>query len=698
MQYFVTGGTGFIGRFLVPKLLDRGGIVYLLVRESSLDKIETLRALWGVSKKQVIPVVGDLSKGKLGIGKKDLDSLKGNIDHFFHLAAIYDISADAESQRVANVEGTRNAMGAARAMKAGCFHHTSSIAAGGLYDGEFTEDMFEEATGLDNPYFLTKHESEGVVRNSRGLKYRIYRPAAVVGHSQTGEIDKIDGPYYFFKAIAAAGKAIPSWLPLFTMKGGNLNVVPVDYVVAAMDAIAHTPGQDGKVFHLTADKSYSVGDTMALFLKQAHGPNMRTLELPAVAKLSKKLPINSIIKRQPAKGAISMFMKEMQIPVELLDMLDYPTTYDNSNTHEVLDPLGIVCPPLEHYAPAIWEYWQRNLRSPGRADRLLGVVEQWRRQVLPAKSNKQLVKAVKGKVVVVTGSTSGIGLKCAHRLADAGATVVLAARTIEKLEETLEEIKARGGKAVAYSVDISDMDSCDRFVERVNTELDGADILINNAGRSIRRSVENSFDRYHDFERTMQLNYFGALRLIFGLAPGMLERRSGHIINISSIGVLASPPRFSAYVASKAALDAFSACAAAEFADRKVRFTTINMPLVRTPMIAPTKLYNAFPTLSPDEAGDLVMKAIVQKPKRVATPAGIMGAMTQALTPDLTELILNQAYHVFPDSMAAKGDGADGDDKKSKSMDFSNRPSVTAGDSLEVAQRVFAYFFRGIHW
>ena len=696
MQYFVTGGTGFIGRFLVPKLLDRGGVVHMLVRESSVEKIEALRTLWGVNEDQVIAVVGDLSKNKLGIRKKDMDALAGKIDHFFHLAAIYDIKADAESQMVANVEGTRHAMAAARAMKAGIFHHTSSIAAGGLYDGCFTEDMFDEATGLDNPYFLTKHDSEGVVRHSRGMKYRIYRPGAVVGHSVTGEMDKIDGPYYFFKSIDAAGKAMPSWLPMFSLKGGKINVVPVDYVATAMDAIAHAPGQDGKCFHLTEDRSYSMGDTISIFLKTVQGPKLRTLEIPGIGKVARNLPLKQLMHTQPTKGALKMFMKEMDIPFEVLDMIDYPTTYDNSNTHAVLDELGIECPPLESYAGAIWQYWEENMKVPGKADKILETLGAGKKQAVSKVNQKKLRDAVKDKVVVVTGSTSGIGLKCAHRLADAGAVVVLAARTVEKLDEALEEIKGRGGKAVAYSVDIADEESCDRFVAQVTKDLGGADILINNAGRSIRRSVENSFDRFHDFERTMSLNYFGALRLIFGFAPGMLERRNGHIVNISSIGVLASPPRFSAYVASKAALDAFSACAASEFADRKVRFTTINMPLVRTPMIAPTKLYNAFPTLTPDEAGDLVMQAVIDKPRRVATPAGVVGAATQALTPDLMELVLNQAYHVFPDSAAAQGDEEDG--KKSKSMDFSKRPELTSGDSLEVAQRVFANFFRGIHW
>ena len=309
--------------------------------------------------------------------------------------------------------------------------------------------------------------------------------------------------------------------------------------------------------------------------------------------------------------------------------------------------------------------------------------------VLRSRRAAQLSRRVRNKIVVVTGATSGIGQDCALKLAAAGATVILAARTPSKLDETVERIRADGGKAFAYACDIADMAACDRFIEKVLAEHRHVDILINNAGRSIRRSVKHSFDRFHDFERTMQLNYFGALKLIFGFAPVMLERKSGHIINISSIGVLASPPRFSAYVASKAALDAFSWCAAPEFADSNVRFTTINMPLVRTPMIAPTKLYDAFPALTPDEAAELVMDAVVDRPKRVATGLGLAGAVAQALTPGLSEFVLNQAFRLFPDSLAAQGkaDGAD--------------PSAAASPlqhPLDFGRRLFSQLFGGVHW
>jgi NAD(P)-dependent dehydrogenase (short-subunit alcohol dehydrogenase family) len=311
------------------------------------------------------------------------------------------------------------------------------------------------------------------------------------------------------------------------------------------------------------------------------------------------------------------------------------------------------------------------------------------RTMVRAGTPSRLARAVRDKVVVVTGASSGIGEDCALKLADAGAIVILAARTPGKLAETVAKIEQQGGRAFAHACDISDLADCDRFCKTVLDQHGHVDILINNAGRSIRRSVKHSFDRFHDFERTMQLNFFGALRLIFGFAPTMLARRQGHIINISSIGVLASPPRFSAYVASKAALDAFSWCAASEFADSNVRFTTVNMPLVRTPMIAPTRLYDAFPALSPDQAAELVMKAVIEKPKRVATGLGLVGAVAQALTPGISEFVLNQAFRLFPDSLAAQGregDAADAD------------PQELLRNPVELARKLFSQVFSGVHW
>ncbi len=686
MNYFVTGGTGFIGRFLVPKLLDRGGTVYLLVRPESRHKLDGLRDLWGASQEQVVAVEGDLSRTRLGVKPAWVRKHTGQIDHFFHLAAIYDMKADAESQRVSNVNGTKQALNLASGLKVGCFHQVSSIAAAGLYDGSFTEDMFEEAGDLDHPYFITKHESEGLVRKEKRFPWRIYRPGMVVGHSETGEMDKVDGPYYFFELLHNLSKVTPEWLPLVMNKAGLLNIVPVDYVVNSIDHLAHLDDQDQQCFFITDPHGIRVGDLLQVMLEVAHGPKLRAMNLRVLDRAT-KLAGEGISRLPPVKSLGEKAVAKLGIPPQVIGYINYPTRFDSTKTRALLEPAGIECPPYQDYAPQIWEYWRHFLRSDKES--LVQQVDAVFNRTIGRPSLTVLRRKVKGRVVVVTGATSGIGRECALRLGRAGATVVLVARSVEKLDETLEEIAAKGGQVSAYSCDISSDDDCERLVEEVLRDHGGVDILINNAGRSIRRSVRHSYDRFHDFERTMELNYFGALRLILGFLPSMEEKQDGHIINISSIGVLANPPRFSAYVASKSALDAFSHCAAPEYLAQNIHFTTIHMPLVRTPMIAPTSLYKAFPTLSPEQARDLVIKAIISKPKRMSTGLGVTGAVAQATLPSVTEAFLSQAYALFPDSPAARGLS---DEEAAKER------AELPNTKLELAQKLFAQVMRGVHW
>jgi NAD(P)-dependent dehydrogenase (short-subunit alcohol dehydrogenase family) len=661
MAYFVTGGTGFIGRFLIEKLLQRGEPVYVLVRKSSQRKLAGLRETLGADDKRVIGVVGDLTKPNLGVTAADAAKLKDKVKHMFHLAAVYDLAASAEAQELANVEGTRNAVRFAEAIHVGCFHHVSSIAAAGLYEGTFREDMFDEAEELDHPYFKTKHLSEAIVRNECKRPWRVYRPGLVVGHSQTGYIDKIDGPYYFFKLIQRMRRMLPAWVPTIGIEGGRINIVPVDFVAAALDHVAHKRGLDRKCFHLTDPAPHRIGEVLNIFARAAHAPQM-TMRINARMFGFIPAPIMyGIASLAPVKRMIRAVLKDLGVPKDVFQFVNWPTRYDNREAAKALKGSGIEVPHLETYAAKLWDYWERNLDPDLFIDRSLS-------------------GSVKDKVVLVTGSSSGIGKATALKLAGAGAKVMLVARGEEKLLDTKKAIEAAGGKAWIYTCDVSDMAAADALVAKVLKDHGACDYLINNAGRSIRRGIINSLDRFHDFERTMQLNYFGSLRLIMGFLPKMIEQKSGHIINISSIGVLSNAPRFSAYVASKAALDAFAACAASEFLDKGISFTTINMPLVRTPMIAPTKMYESVPTLSPEEAADLIVEAIVYKPVRIATRLGIFGAVAHAIAPRLTQILLNTAFNMFPDSAAAKG-------KKE------GEPQP-----LTAEQMAFAQLTQGIHW
>ncbi|HEU4392796.1 MAG TPA: SDR family oxidoreductase [Solirubrobacterales bacterium] len=663
MNYFVTGATGFIGRNLVERLLQREGTIYALVRAGSRGRLEELRTGWGADGARIVPVAGDLSLPGLGVSEEDMVAMRGEVDHFFHLAAIYDITADAEAQEIANVEGTRHAVELAGAIEAGCFHQVSSIAAAGLYKGEWREDMFDEAERLDtNPYFRTKHESERLVREECPRPWRVYRPGIVVGDSRTGEIDKIDGPYYFFKALQRARRVLPSWLPTIGVEGGEINIVPVDYVAAAIDHIAHEPKLDGRAFHLTDPNPKTAGEVVNLFAKAADAPRMSVRLGTDVTEPATGLARTALRLFPPAKRGLKVALGQLDLPASVLTYVDYPTSFDSTAAQKVLQGSGIEVPPLESYAAKVWDYWERNLDPDLFKDRSLS-------------------GAVRGKIVLITGASSGIGKATAVKVADAGATVLLVARSAEKLEETRDEIVAAGGSAHIHRCDMSDIEDIERMAEEVLAYHGHVDVLVNNAGRSIRRSIALSYDRFHDFERTIQLNYLGALRLILALLPTMRARKQGHIINISSIGTQTNPPRFSAYVASKAALDAFSRVIASEVKDDKVHLTTINMPLVRTPMIAPTRMYDMFPAITPEEAAEMIAKAMVGKPKKVATRLGNFGELLYAVAPKASDSILNTAYKLFPDSQAAKGKTEEAPDKA---------PSTEA-----VA---FAHLMKGVHW
>lgn len=266
----------------------------------------------------------------------------------------------------------------------------------------------------------------------------------------------------------------------------------------------------------------------------------------------------------------------------------------------------------------------------------------------------RLRKVVGGKVVMVTGASSGIGKATSITLADAGAEVVLVARTVDKLEAVKRKIGGLEGTAHVQPCDLSDTADIERMAADVLGRHGHVDILVNNAGRSIRRSVALSYERFHDYERTMSINYFGPVRLILCLLPAMRKRKSGHIINISTIGVQTGPPRYSAYVASKAALDAFSRSAGAELIRDGVHITTIHMPLVRTPMIKPTRIYSVLPAISSQQAAGLIAKAVIQRPRRIDTMLGTAGELAYAASPRLMDSVLGAAYQLFPDSGAAK--------------------------------------------
>lgn len=627
MRYVVTGGTGFIGRRVVARLLDHqpDAQVWVLVRRQSLGRFERLALDW--DDERVKPLVGALPE--LDLTERVIAEL-GHVDHLVHCAALYDITAGEAEQRTANVEGTRAVI--ALALRLGAtFHHVSSIAVAGDFRGEYTEDDFDVGQGLPTPYHRTKFEAEALVRDTPGLRYRIYRPAVVVGDSRTGEMDKIDGPYYFFGVLAKLA-VLPSFTPMMLPDTGRTNIVPVDYVADALVALMHADGSaslDGRTFHLTAPST--VG------LRGIYRGIARAAGLPALRGTLPRSMATSVLKVSGrAKVLRNMAATQLGVPAEVLDVIDLAPTFVSDETQKALRGSGIGVPEFASYAPKLWRYWAEHL-DPDRARR--------------DDNEGPLV----GRHVIITGASSGIGRASALAVARRGATVFALARNGEALDELVEEIRANGGQAYPFTCDITDSASVEHTVKDILGRFDHVDYLVNNAGRSIRRSVVNSTDRLHDYERVMAVNYFGAVRMVLALLPHWRERRFGHVVNVSSAGVQARNPKYSSYLPTKAALDAFADVVSTETLSDHITFTTIHMPLVATPMIAPSKRLNPVPAISAERAAAMVVRGLVDKPVRIDTPMGTLAEAGHQFAPRLSRRILHQLYLGYPDSAAARG-------------------------------------------
>lgn len=627
-RYFVTGATGFLGRRLVARLLSRPecSAVYALVRPSSVDRLAALVDGWAAGGR-VHAVPGDLAEPGLGVDPADLPD---RVDHVVHLGAVYDFTADEATNRAANVDGTRAVLDLAGRLGAGWLHHMSSVAVAGDHPGRFTERDFDLGQNHPSPYHATKFEAERLVREWCPVPWRIFRPSVVVGDSRTGEMDKADGPYYFLPLISRLA-ALPSRLPVVAADLGATNVVPVDYVTEAMDHLMHTEAPSGATYHLGSPEPVPLTEVYDRFAEAAGAPRVAVTTPAWTGRTLRALGRLASAGIDAAAGGPAVreaVLAEMGVPAAVLPHLSLVGTFDTAETAKALADKGIEPPPFASYAGALYRFWAKNL-DPDRAAR---------------------GPALRGRVIMITGASSGIGRSTALAVARRGAVPLLVARRPDELAEVRAEIEAAGGTAYVYPCDLTDAESVDALVKQVLADHDAVDALVNNAGRSIRRSVALSVDRMHDFERTMALNYFAPLRLVLGLLPRMRARGSGHVVNVTTMGLQTDTPRFGAYLASKAALDEFGLVAGRELLGDGVTFTSVRMPLVRTPMITPTTAYRALPAASPDDAAKLVVRALERRPVSVNRPEGIAAGLASTVAPRAARVVAHLAYAVMPES------------------------------------------------
>jgi NAD(P)-dependent dehydrogenase (short-subunit alcohol dehydrogenase family) len=265
---------------------------------------------------------------------------------------------------------------------------------------------------------------------------------------------------------------------------------------------------------------------------------------------------------------------------------------------------------------------------------------------------------LRGRTVLVTGASSGIGEATARAVAARGATVLLVARREDELERVRAAVEAAGGRAATYPCDLTDVadgGAVELLIKRVLDEHGTVDYLVNNAGRSIRRSLHLSYDRFHDVERSMAVNFFGPVRLTLGLLPAMRAQGFGHVVNIVTWGVQMKAPKFSAYIASKTALDVWSRIAGRETYGDNVSFTNMRFALVRTPMSAPTEAYAQLPGLTAEQAAARVLRALEDRPLTTGTVPGRIGEWFNLVAPRLSDAAFHRIDRRVPDSRAARG-------------------------------------------
>ncbi len=645
----VTGANGFLGKHLVDRLIQNGHDITLLVRNPDCSDKKRLVDHWHQQAAMVqhhgrdanIRIWnGDVRKPDLGV---DANLLVTDFHHIYHLAAIYDLGADETLTLDTNVGGTQHLLKKLDDDKfSGCLHFVSSIAVAGDFKGEFSERMFEQDQKHDHVYNRSKYESEKLVREKRstqnGYEIRIYRPSAIVGHSKTGEMDRIDGPYYGFLAITAMKKILPPWLPLVAPKNRTLmDMVPVDYVADGIYFLSmmekNQLPDDLFCFHLTDPQAPTMTRAIKLLLKAADGPRIQfTFSTDwAKAYLGVIAQASNLKSIELVKQGL---LNSLNIPLQIFDAMMPDVRFGAGETIRLLKKKGVVLQPFDAYVPILWDYYNRHL-DPQRT------------------KEESSRRAFQGKVVVITGGSEGIGFASAKRCVTYGAKVILVARKQEKLNQALLELapiaEQNGGTIETRTCDIAKLDECDKLVTYILKQHGYVDILFNNAGLSIRRSIGKSLNRFHDFQRTMQTNYFGSLRILLGLLPSMVERTSGHILYSSTMGTLAPTPRFGAYLASKSAMDALQDSMAAEYADRNIHFTSIKYPMVKTGMLASTSDYDDMPAATPKFAAQMFVDAVLNKPSKQMTGTGLMIGISNLLTPKVMTQLYNYAYKIWPD-------------------------------------------------
>ena len=622
----VTGATGFIGRHLVQRLARRSLPVFVLVRAKDGQTAEARLRDLEMAGEGIVLLEGDATTPSLGLSSGEPRDVR--FGHVFHLAALYDMTASDEDLERANVGGTRNLLSWLKERGFdGCFHHVSSIAVAGKHKGDFKETDFSVGQGFAHAYHRTKFESEKLVREAGLSRLRIYRPGAVIGDTRTGAADRIDGFYFGLAVVSALREMLPPWVRIPMPSLGSLPLAPVDKVADAIDALAFAPGHDGKTFHVFDPSSPSLVQALDLASRVARGP--RLIE----NRMARKLASIPMLQMLQQTGTFKYYRSEMARELGLPDlaMESLPRAkFDTAQFEEASAAADVRFPPATEYIPLVWDYYAKNLDPFVDMERV-------RRRYFA------------DRVVLVTGGSSGIGAALATELGELGATVVVVARREKELKGVVERIVAAGGKASYVVADLAEMDQCDAATAEVLDRHGRIDVLINNAGHSIRRPASEQLERFHDVERLMRINYFAPARLTRGALPKMREQGFGHIINVLSAGARFPAPMFGGYTASKAALAQFGDTLSAELAHENIHVTSVFLPFVRTPMMEATGKYDDVRAMSAPVASRWILDGAARQRNHVASFIAKAGHGWAVAMPKVVSRALSTVARIYAD-------------------------------------------------
>ncbi|MFV2144871.1 SDR family NAD(P)-dependent oxidoreductase [Isoptericola sp. G70] len=622
----VTGAAGFLGRQLLLELGDRhpAATILAVVRGGVEDELRAWLTERRGRTERLEVVVGDVTQERCGLDARTVARLAATKTYVYHCAARYDLERpDPELDAQVNVDGTRTVLRLAEEVGAAGFSLMSSVAVAGTYHGVWTEEHLHETHAWRSSYASSKHRAEVLVHESTLPSRSVFRLGVLVGDELTGTYFKPDGVYSFFGAIRKIHEAVPLGVPLPTIGWGAIPLCPVDHAARAVVALAAAPDDGLTVHHVFEDEVLRAGDIMRLVLEAAGRP--RSAEVSWLGHL-----VQGFNERAEHDGVLTQLkndaidiLHDVGVPRYLVGELNQPTQFSNAATSARLAALGIGSPAFEQYASRTWHGWlAHEARAPGRRE----------------------LEFFRGKHVVMTGGSSGVGAGILRRLLEHGvASVVVLGRNRKRLDDVLE-YQPGAERVELVDCDLLDDASVGAAIDRLAQAGREVDLLVLSAGLSIDRPLRDMSADLEELSRMTQVNFVAPMRLVRALVPLMADRPDARVVTLSSIATQLDVPGFSMYSATKAALDQAFAVLPSELTGSGVSFVSVRLPLVKTPMTNVNIRLRNVPMLSVGAAVDMVVAATVSGRRSAGGAVGRSFEVLKLWHPVLASVVGNLGW------------------------------------------------------